>query len=64
MLHFVSTKHMSSCFFFNNTNLWHWILGHQNYKTLSKIASAGVVRGLPTLGKKSLGVCGPCQFGK
>ena len=30
----------------------------------SKIASAGLARRLQTLGKKSLGVCGHCQFNK
>ena len=44
----------------NNTDLWHERVGHLNFKTLSKIASAGLVRGLPTLGKKSPGVYEPC----
>ena len=44
----------------NDTNLWHEKLGHLNYKILSRIAIASVVCGLPTLGKKSLGLCGPC----
>lgn len=29
-----------------------------------KIENAGIVQGLPSLGKKSFGVYGPCQFGK
>ena len=37
----------------NETDLWHEKLGHLNFKTLNKIASTGVVHGLPTLGKQS-----------
>ena len=48
----------------NNTNLWYERLGHLNFKTLSKIASASLVSGLPSLEKKSPSVCGPCKFGK
>ena len=48
----------------NNTDLWHERLGHLNFKILSKIAGVGLVHSLPTLGKKSPGVCGSCQFGK
>ena len=50
--------------FVNDIDLWHERLGHLNYKILSRITSAGVVRGLPTLGKQSPGVYGPCQVGK
>ena len=38
------------------------MLGHLNYKKLTKIVN--VVRGIPKLGKKQLGVCGPYQLGK
>ena len=44
--------------------MWHERLGHLNFKTLSKIVSACLVCGLPTLDKKSPSVCGSCQFGK
>ena len=55
-------KRKVTIFFVNNIDLWHERLGHLNFKTLSKIASTSLVRGLSTLGKKSPCVCGPCQF--
>ena len=48
----------------NNTDLWHARLCHLNFKTLYSTANTGLVHGLPALGKKSPGVCEPCQFGK
>lgn len=48
----------------NTIELWHERLGHLKFTSLNKIASASIVRGLPSLNKKSLGVCEPCQYGK
>ena len=48
----------------NDTDLWYERLDHLNYKNMARIANAGVFCGLPTLGKKSPSVCGPCQLGK
>ena len=62
--HTLSQPHTCHDVSVNNTNFWHERLGHLNFKTLSKIASVGLVHRLPTLGKKSPGICGPCQFGK
>ena len=61
MLNIVTATHFSQCFV-NNIDLWHKRLGHFNFKTLSKIADAGLVHELPTLGKKSPSMCGSCQF--
>ncbi|KAK1550642.1 hypothetical protein Q3G72_022402 [Acer saccharum] len=44
--------------------LWHKRLGHMNYRDLRILDKFNVVRGLPQLGKKVNGVCGPCQQGK
>ncbi|KAL5849177.1 hypothetical protein ACOSQ4_007190 [Xanthoceras sorbifolium] len=44
--------------------LWHQRLGHLNFKDLKKLGKMKAVRGLPELGKKQEGVCGPCQLGK
>ena len=48
----------------NVTDLWHEKLGHIHFKNLKKLSVSGIVRGLPKLGKESLGKCGPCQLGK
>lgn len=55
------TSHKTSV---NDIELWHQKLGHLNYKNLTKIVSTGVVRGVPKLGEKQPGICGPCHFGK
>ncbi|KAK0572540.1 hypothetical protein LWI29_033180 [Acer saccharum] len=44
--------------------LWLERLGHMNYRDLRILDKLNVVRGLPKLGKKVNGVCGPCQQGK
>ena len=41
--------------------LWHERLGHMNCCDLRILDMFNVVRGLPKLGKKVNGVCGPCQ---
>ncbi|KAK0582032.1 hypothetical protein LWI29_020660 [Acer saccharum] len=42
--------------------LWHERLGHMNFRDLRTLGKFNCVRGLPKLGKKANGVCGPCQW--
>ncbi|XP_062114374.1 uncharacterized protein LOC133825452 [Humulus lupulus] len=49
---------------YNSTDLWHEKLGHIHLKNLKKLSNAGIVQGLPKLGKESVGKCEPCQLGK
>ncbi|KAK0594592.1 hypothetical protein LWI29_008542 [Acer saccharum] len=44
--------------------LWHERLGHMNFRDLRTLGKFNCVRGLPKLGKKANGICGPCQQGK
>ncbi|KAK0600398.1 hypothetical protein LWI29_014530 [Acer saccharum] len=44
--------------------LWHERLGHMNFRDLRTLGKFDCVRGLPKLGKKANGICGPCQQGK
>ncbi|KAK0594174.1 hypothetical protein LWI29_024006 [Acer saccharum] len=44
--------------------LWHERLGHMNFRDLRTLGKFECVRGLPKLGKKANGICGPCQQGK
>ncbi|XP_062086925.1 uncharacterized protein LOC133793633 [Humulus lupulus] len=48
----------------NNTDVWHAKLGHINFKLLKKLSHAGIVRGLPSLGKETEDKCKECQLGK
>ncbi|XP_062075658.1 uncharacterized protein LOC133779758 [Humulus lupulus] len=48
----------------NSTDLWHEKLGHIHFKNLKKLSNAGIVRGLPKLGKESVGKCEPYQLRK
>ena len=57
------TCHASSSSF-NITDLWHEKLGHINFKNFKKIANAGLICGIPKLGKELLGKCESCQLGK
>ncbi|KAK4837986.1 hypothetical protein QYF36_010150 [Acer negundo] len=41
--------------------LCHERLGHMNFRDLRILDKFNVVRGLPKLGKKANGICGPCQ---
>ncbi|KAK0574067.1 hypothetical protein LWI29_017721 [Acer saccharum] len=41
--------------------LWHERLGHMNFRDLRTLGKFNCVRGLPKLGKKANGICGPCQ---
>ncbi|XP_062103341.1 uncharacterized protein LOC133814391 [Humulus lupulus] len=47
----------------NCIDLWHEKLGHIHFKNLKKLSNAGIVQGLPNLGKESVGKCEPCQLG-
>ena len=49
---------------FDEIEIWHQMLGHLNYKNLTKIVNTGAIRGIPKLGIKKNRVCGPCQLGK
>ena len=48
----------------NEINLLHEKLRYLNFKTLKRIVNTDIVLDLPTLGKQSSKVYGPCQFGK
>ena len=48
----------------DKAEIWHQKLSHLNFKNMTKIVNIGVVRGVPKLGKKQLGICEPCQLGK
>lgn len=50
----LAKPHMCHHVSVNDINIWHKRLGHLNFKILSKIASLGMVRGLPNLEKKNL----------
>ncbi|KAL5793665.1 hypothetical protein ACOSP7_002260 [Xanthoceras sorbifolium] len=58
----ISITHL--CESVHAVELWHQRLGHLNFKDLKKLGKMKAVRGLPELGKKQEGVCGPCQIGK
>ena len=45
---------------YDDTKLWHEMLGHMNYKSLKKLSNAGAICGLPKVGQKLFGVCGLC----
>ncbi|CAM8990088.1 unnamed protein product [Rhodiola kirilowii] len=45
-------------------NLWHQRMGHVNLRTLQKITSEGLVRGVPRVQGELSIVCGDCQIGK
>ena len=38
----------------DNIEVWHQMLGHLNFKNLTKIMNVGVVHGIPRLGKREL----------
>ncbi|CAM8911389.1 unnamed protein product [Rhodiola kirilowii] len=44
--------------------LWHQRMGHVNLRTVQKIASGGLVRGIPKVQGELSIVCGDCQIGK
>ena len=45
-------------------DLWHYRLGHLNYRDLMKVANNEVIKGIPKLGKPFNPICGLCQNGK
>ncbi|CAM8951126.1 unnamed protein product [Rhodiola kirilowii] len=45
-------------------SLWHRRLGHLNLKTLKKLCSSGLIRGMPNVKGNQDVVCGECQIGK
>ncbi|XP_062085845.1 uncharacterized protein LOC133791952 [Humulus lupulus] len=48
----------------DDTELWHYKLGHLNYKYFSKLVKLKAVRDVPNLSPLKDKVCGPCQLGK
>ncbi|GJW59908.1 putative ribonuclease H-like domain-containing protein [Tanacetum coccineum] len=57
-----------TCLFGNATNdeskLWHWRLGHINFKTMNKLVKGNLVRGLPLKIFENDHTCVACQKGK
>ncbi|GJS86214.1 ribonuclease H-like domain-containing protein [Tanacetum coccineum] len=57
-----------TCLFAKATNdeskLWHWRLGHINFKTMNKLVKGNLVRGLPSKIFKNDHTCVACQKGK
>ena len=47
-----------------DARIWHYKLGHINYRDLSQLSKSGAVRGIPTIPFVQNVVCGPCQQGK
>ncbi|CAM8987614.1 unnamed protein product [Rhodiola kirilowii] len=45
-------------------SLWHRRLGHLNLKTLKKLCSSGLIRGIPNVKGSQDVMCGECQIGK
>ncbi|CAM8997275.1 unnamed protein product [Rhodiola kirilowii] len=45
-------------------NVWHQRMGHINLRTLKKVATKGLVRGLPKVEGDVSTICGDCQIGK
>ncbi|GJU56061.1 putative ribonuclease H-like domain-containing protein [Tanacetum coccineum] len=48
----------------DESNLWHWRLGHINFKTMNKLVRGNLVRGLPLKLFKNDHTCVACQKGK
>ncbi|GJW30035.1 putative ribonuclease H-like domain-containing protein [Tanacetum coccineum] len=57
-----------TCLFAKDTpvesNLWHWRLGHVNFKTMNKLVKGNLVRGLPLKLFEINQTCVACQKGK
>ncbi|XP_060965320.1 uncharacterized protein LOC133034284 [Cannabis sativa] len=45
-------------------DLWHYRLGHLNYRDLQRLMELQAVRGIPDMKVSKERVCGPCQLGK
>nr|GEY87872.1 hypothetical protein [Tanacetum cinerariifolium] len=48
----------------NESNLWHRMLGHVNFKTINKLVKGNLVRGLPTKVFTNDNSCVACKKGK
>ncbi|XP_062100847.1 uncharacterized protein LOC133806773 [Humulus lupulus] len=48
----------------DETELWHYKLGHLNYRDLGKLVKLKAVRSVPNLAPLKEKVCGPCQLSK
>ncbi|GJT69689.1 retrotransposon protein, putative, ty1-copia subclass [Tanacetum coccineum] len=49
---------------FDESNLWHRMLGHINFKTMNKLVKGNLVRGLPSKLFENNQTCVSCQNGK
>ncbi|ERM93380.1 hypothetical protein AMTR_s05704p00000690, partial [Amborella trichopoda] len=50
--------------FLDKPDLWHYRLGHLNYRDLQRLVKLQAVRGIPDMKVSKERVCGPCQLGK
>ncbi|XP_060973891.1 uncharacterized protein LOC133039102 [Cannabis sativa] len=50
--------------FMDKLDLWHYRLGHLNFRDLKRIVKLKAVRGIPELTMSRDRMCGPCQQGK
>nr|GEW25634.1 ribonuclease H-like domain-containing protein [Tanacetum cinerariifolium] len=51
-------------FILDESNLWHWMLGHINFKTMNKLVKGNLVRDLPSKIFENNHTCVACQKGK
>ena len=45
-------------------DLWHYRLGHINFRDLKRLVKSQAVRGVPDINASRDRICGPCQLGK
>ncbi|XP_062076044.1 uncharacterized protein LOC133780190 [Humulus lupulus] len=50
--------------FLDKPDLWHYRLGHLNFRDLKQIVKLQAVRGIPEMKVTRDRLCGPCQLGK
>ncbi|XP_062088790.1 uncharacterized protein LOC133795353 [Humulus lupulus] len=60
----LSTQIKCQRVFLDKPDLWHYRLGHLNYRDLNRIVKRKAVRGIPELKINRDRLCGPCQLGK
>ncbi|XP_062106271.1 uncharacterized protein LOC133817703 [Humulus lupulus] len=60
----LSTQIKCQRVFLDKPDLWHYRLGHLNYRDLKRIVKLRVVRGVLELKVNRDRLCGPCQLGK
>ncbi|GKA27246.1 putative ribonuclease H-like domain-containing protein, partial [Tanacetum coccineum] len=48
----------------DKSKLWHWRLGHVNFKTMNKLVKGNLVRGIPSKTFENDHTCVACQKGK